>query len=404
MARPLRIEIPGAWYHVTARGNERRPIFRGDRDLARFIELLEEMVERYRVRLHGYVLMTNHYHLIVETPGGNLSRAMQWLNVSYSTWFNRRHRRSGHLFQGRFKAIIVDPKEWGLALSRYVHLNPLRTREHGLSKAQRQEAETGRRKAATKKEIESRLMALNSYRWSSYRAFAGFEPEPAWLETAGVAGLTGGNEGGWRRKYRALVEEGAREGASSPWPALEAQLVLGNRTLLEDVRGQLKGGKREHPGKRAFKRRRSFEEVVSAVARHRGEAWEDFSQRRGDPGREMVWWLARRHCGLTLRELGQRAGAADYAAVGMALSRFEARKRWGHISTNNKKVDFSCGFGIQSRMARPLRIEIPGAWYRTPSLPGACPDSGHPRCGGRKSKFLARASKHSEVGSQTRNC
>jgi putative transposase len=109
---------------LTARGNERRPIFRDDRDRQRFCELLAELVDR--VRLHAYVLMDNHYHLILELRESNLSRAAQWLNLSYSVWFNRRHERSGHLFQGRFKSVIVSPQEWGLALSRYVHLNPVR--------------------------------------------------------------------------------------------------------------------------------------------------------------------------------------------------------------------------------------------------------------------------------------
>jgi len=99
MARALRIHISGAWHHVTARGNERRAIFRGEADLARMLAVLGEMAERFRVQIHGYVLMENHYHLIIETPEGNLSRAMQWLNGAYSTWFNRRHRRSGHLMQ-----------------------------------------------------------------------------------------------------------------------------------------------------------------------------------------------------------------------------------------------------------------------------------------------------------------
>src|SRR5580698_82345 len=132
MARAARIHVPGAWYHVTARGNERRAIFRAEADYAHLVLIIEEAVGRFGLRLHGYVLMQNHYHLILETPEANLSRAMQWLNVSYSTWFNRRHRRSGHLFQGRFKAILVDPQEWGLILSRYVHLNPLRTHTHAM--------------------------------------------------------------------------------------------------------------------------------------------------------------------------------------------------------------------------------------------------------------------------------
>src|SRR5438067_761716 len=99
MARPLRIEFSGAWYHVSARGNERRAIFRSEADRRRFLELLGEDCARFDLRLHGYVLMPNHYHLIMETPHANLSRAMQWLNVSYTVWFNRRHTRSGHLFQ-----------------------------------------------------------------------------------------------------------------------------------------------------------------------------------------------------------------------------------------------------------------------------------------------------------------
>src|SRR5215471_4310222 len=99
MARPLRIERPGGRYHVTARGNERKAIYRNDTDRAHFLEVLAETVERFGIRIHAYVLMDNHYHLLVETPEANLSRAMQWLNVSYSMWFKRRHRRAGHLFQ-----------------------------------------------------------------------------------------------------------------------------------------------------------------------------------------------------------------------------------------------------------------------------------------------------------------
>ena len=106
MARPLRIERPGAWYHLTARGNERQAIFRAPRDYQHFCELLAEAVARFGWRLHAYVLMKNHFHLMVETPKANLSRSMQWLGVAYTVWFNRRHQRSGHLFQGRFKSIV----------------------------------------------------------------------------------------------------------------------------------------------------------------------------------------------------------------------------------------------------------------------------------------------------------
>ena len=327
MARAPTIHIPGAWYHVTARGNERRAIFRGEGDYARMVLTLEQTIARFGLRLHGYVLMENHYHLILEAPEGNLSRAMQWLNVSYSVWFNRRHRRIGHLFQGRFKAIIADPQEWGLALSRYVHLNPLRTRKHILGKTGRQEVSTGKRKGATAAEVSKRLLFLNGYGWSSYRAFAGYEPEPQWLETKAIASLIEGDPRRWRSKYRALVEEGAQEGAVSPWPAVEAQAVLGGYSLLEEVRTQIKEGRREIVGKRSLNRRSTFEDAVAVVEGHCRRRWEEFKERRGDPGREMVFWLARRHAGMTLGQLGERSGATDYAAVAMALRRFELKMK-----------------------------------------------------------------------------
>ncbi len=137
MARPLRIYVPGAWYHVTAGGNERWGIFRNDGDRERLLTQLGAMVGRYRVRLYAYVLMNNHYHLILEPREGNLSRAMQWLNVSYSQWFNRRHQRFGHLLEGRFKSIVVEAERWGLELSRYVHMNPIRTGRQALDKKHR---------------------------------------------------------------------------------------------------------------------------------------------------------------------------------------------------------------------------------------------------------------------------
>ena len=114
MTRPLRINLAGGWYHVTARGNERRVIYRDDEDRDHFLNLVAEMVELFQVHVHAYVLMPNHYHLLLELPEGNLSGGLQWLNVSYSQGFNRRHRRSGHLFQGRFKSILIDPAPVGL--------------------------------------------------------------------------------------------------------------------------------------------------------------------------------------------------------------------------------------------------------------------------------------------------
>ena len=176
MARPLRINVPGAWYHVTARGNERRDIFRDDGDREHFLAQLGATVERYRLRLYGYVLMNNHYHLILEPSEGNLSRAMQWLNVSYSQWFNRRHGRSGHLLQGRFHSIVVEAERWGLELSRYVHLNPIRTGRQALDKKRRGVGQTVNRQA-----VQGRMEQLQAFRCSSYPTYVGLAPGPEWL-------------------------------------------------------------------------------------------------------------------------------------------------------------------------------------------------------------------------------
>ena len=165
MARPLRIDYAGGWYHLTSRGNERRRIYRDDGDRAHFLELLEELVLRFRWRLHAYVLMENHYHLMVETPEANLSAGMHWLQVSYSVWFNRRHSRVGHLFQGRFKGIVLDRDTWGVALSHYMHLNPVRVDRLGLGKAARASQGRGSQAPVSSELIEARLQVLGDYRW-----------------------------------------------------------------------------------------------------------------------------------------------------------------------------------------------------------------------------------------------
>ena len=126
MARPLRIQYPDAVYHITCRGNERQVIFKDDADRARFLQILTQSLSIYTVKLHTYVLMNNHFHLLVETPLGNLAEFMRKFNITYTSYYNRRHKRIGHLYQGRYKSILVDKSEYLSILSRYIHLNPVR--------------------------------------------------------------------------------------------------------------------------------------------------------------------------------------------------------------------------------------------------------------------------------------
>ncbi len=324
MARPLRIYVPGAWYHVTARGNERRDIFRDDGDRERFLAQLGTMVERYRVRLYDYVLMNNHYHLILEPSEGNLSRAMQWLNMSYSQWFNRRHRRSGHLLEGRFKSIVVDAEQWGLELSRYVHLNPIRTGRQGLDKKRREAWRRGVGQAASRSVVQGRIEQLRAYRWSSYPAYLGLAPVPEWLTCEGVLGRLGGPKRERRKTYQRYVEEGAGEGVEpSPWDQLRGQVVLGEEQFLTQIQEVLKGDEREQAGLKQLRPRPRWEGAVRVVEELKGESWEAFRDRRGDWGRDLALWLGRVICGMKLRELAEAVGLGHYGSVATALKYLE---------------------------------------------------------------------------------
>jgi putative transposase len=348
MARPLRVEFAGAWYHVTARGNERRAIFRSERDRERFLELLAEGATRFALRWHGYVLMPNHYHLIVETPQSNLCRAMQWLNVSYTVWFNRRHRRSGHLFQGRFKAILLDWEDRGVELSRYVHLNPVRTARFGLSKRAQAERRHGLAAPDRRAVILARRTELRQFRWSSYRAYIGFAKAPPWLCVGELRGLLGGPRSTAAQSYRRYVEEAISDGPmESPFEQVEAQLVLGGAALLSRAREALgRNRRREQPGARAL-RRRAFGDAIAAVSELKSESWESFRDRHGDWGRDLTLWLGRMHCGLKLRELGELAGGLDYATVSVAT------RRWADRVAKDKKL-----LKLQLRATQLLNAEM----------------------------------------------
>lgn len=326
MTRPLRINLAGGWYHVTARGNNRQTIYEDDRDRQHFMGLIGAMAERYGVRIHAYVLMTNHYHVLVETPGGNISPAIQWLNVSYSVWFNKRHGSSGHVFQGRFHSVLIESTAWGLEISEYLHLNPVRVAGLGQGKQDRKQYNSGRRASATKEEVGRWLTVLRGYRWSSYRAYAGYERGPEWLTKDELWDRIKGKKVRGADRYRREVEGQVKgEQHETPWQAVKAGVVLGTEAFLERVRQVATGDEREQPGLKAILIRVSFEDVVRAVEKEKGESWVTFRERRHDWGRDLALVIARRHCGMTLKALGKAAGDMSSVAVHMALRRMNDR-------------------------------------------------------------------------------
>jgi len=327
MARPLRIERVGGRFHATARGNGRKPIFRDDTDHFHFLELLSQMPERFGVCLHAYALMENHFHLLIETPEANLSCSMQWLGVSYSMWFNKRHRRAGHLFQGRFKACIVEDDHGWQEVARYVHLNPVRLGRLGLGKPQQRASRAGLVSRPDAEVVAKRLRVLREYRWSSYRGYAGYGAPLAWVCTEPLSRLCGGRTASERRAaIRQYTEQPVRQGSlECPWDRLVAGLVLGTESFAQSLKKGLRIKEREQRQARKLARPVGWPEIISVLEQARGERWAEFSVRYGDWGRDAALWFGRRQGRLPLGRLGELAGGMDYAAVSVAVRRFGQR-------------------------------------------------------------------------------
>jgi len=328
MARPLRVNIADGWYHVMHRGIERRDIFVDARDRRHFLSLLEEVCVRYRFRVHAYCLLNNHYHGIIQTPDANLSQGMQWFGLSYSSWFNARHRRVGTLFQGRFRSVPVEDGAWVYELSQYVHLNPVRLAGFGLDRAGRRVESEGLKPTPTPGEAAERLKRLRDHRWSSYRAYAGYETGPAWLTTTVILKRASRRREERRRRYRAevqrLLRRGAKEGRLDRFRDVVA---IGSAAFVDRVRKLAGEGERETERRGRLREKVLFDDILAALEKVRGEDRGDWLHKHGDCGKWLVLYVARRYCGLTLRQLGEQLGGMDYAAVCMGTGRFEKRMR-----------------------------------------------------------------------------
>ena len=212
MARPLRVEFDGAIYHVTSRGNAREDIFDDDGDRKAFLEVLGKVVNRFNWLCHAYCLMNNHYHLVIETPEINLPKGMRQLNGIYTQLYNRRHRTVGHLFQGRYKAILIQKESHLLEVCRYVVLNPVRAKA---------------------------VRRVEQWKWSSYGATAGLGKKPPWLAVDWVLSQFGKRRYPATRHYRRFVREGIDR--PSIWQGVKAQVLLGEEDFVEKLKDYVKG-------------------------------------------------------------------------------------------------------------------------------------------------------------------
>lgn len=300
MARPARIEYEGAFYHVMNRGNYKEDIFLDDRDRLKFYEILGDIEERYGTVIYVFVLMSNHYHLLIETPFANLSRAIQRLNGDYALYFSRRHKKPGHIFQGRYKAMLVEKDAYLLELSRYIHLNPLRA---GIVKSPEE------------------------YEWSSLPVYLkGKSSLPFKLQWEWILSLYGNSRGIAAKSYLDFIYDGI-EGKGNPIKEVKGGWILGSEKWMKRVIEKWGDfSSKELTGVREIKAKIPIGEMQRLVCKEFNVVEDDLRKAiYNNTARNAIRYLTVRYCGLTLKEAGERYGGANYSAVGKAISRFKER-------------------------------------------------------------------------------
>lgn len=298
MARPLRLEYEGAFYHVTSRGNDRGDIFFSEADYRKFLSYLKEAKEKYGIVLHCYVLMTNHYHLLMETPEANHSKVMHYLNGSYTTYINVKRKRSGHLFQGRFKSISVDRDSYLGELSRYIHLNPVRA---GI------------------------VSKPEDYPRSSYHAYFSGKRDDL-VNTEVLLEVVGGGKDKARRRYRAFVEAGLGLELDNPTEKVYGGMILGKTEFIKETLLKLKEecmGKLEISHRRTLKSAELGDEIMAAVAGRYQTSVEEITTGRPREARNVAVYLLKKHTSMSNRAIGEQCGGLTYSAVTKVCGRLE---------------------------------------------------------------------------------
>ncbi len=289
MGRPARIEFEGAVYHVLARGNERRAIFADEDDCDSFVTILADLSQRYDVAVHGYVLMKNHYHLLIETRRPNLGKTMHHLNSAYAGGFNRRHNRIGHLLEGRYKAHLIEKDRYLLAVSRYIHLNPVRA---GIVDRPEQ------------------------YAASSYAEYIGERKGGGWLTCDWILEQFSTDTRQAKRLYKDFVDEGS-ETAENPWQSLKGGLILGGKNFTDEIREKFPAESHRAAGPG------HLEDVIAAVAKQFGVEEHTLTEpgRRDNWARQVSMHLVRTLTAVSNGEITERFEIGDSSGVRQATAR-----------------------------------------------------------------------------------
>lgn len=310
MARPLRIEYEGAFYHITARGNERRKIYYSKADYKKFKSYLKEAQQKYGYLIHCYVLMTNHYHLLIETKEANLSKVMHYINSSYTNYINIKRRRSGHLFQGRYKSILIDRDSYLLELSRYLHLNPVRAKM---------------------------VDRPEDYPYSSYVVYISRDKGDIVYRDL-ILEMMSKNKRNAKERYRDFMDEAIGVDVENPLKDVYGGMILGGANFIKEILDRLKD---EEIQKEDISFRRALrvvcvpEEVIENMCISFNISPDEILSIKGEY-RNMALYLMKRYTGLTNKQIGQHFGGISYSGVAKVYQRF-LKKLEGN-STTKKKV------------------------------------------------------------------
>jgi len=328
MARPLRIQYENAYYHVTCRGNARQEIFANDQDRSAFLGLLNRSREIYQVEILAYVLMRNHFHLVVKTPLGNLKEFMRHFNISYTSYFNRRHGRVGHLYQGRYKAFLIDADSYLQEVTRYLHLNPIRVKRKG------------------EMDAKERKRYLERYPWSSYPYYIGREKGNSLMRMEEILDHFGGRGLRGRKSYRKFVEEGLDGTKESPLQKGKGHGIVGDEDFVERVQDRFLRRirvSREIPGVKGIIGQIAPGKILGVVSEETGVSSEEL-KRKGERavGRGLLMEMLYRYGGLNQRQIGEIMGV-DYSSVSVT------RKRFHLLALRDKEV-----LGLMERVQKRI--------------------------------------------------
>ena len=307
MARPLRIQFPGAVYHITCRGNARQDIYKDNKDRKTFLEILTESQKIYGIKIYSYVLMSNHYHLLIETPKGNLSDYMRHLNMRYTRHYNCRHKKVGHLFQGRYKGILVDKDTYLTMLSRYIHLNPVKIKSmKGLP-------------------AKEKMQYLQKYNWSSFPGYINKRKKQKFVDYDLVLEEYGGDSDEGRKGYGFMISADL-SGEMDVKEKIVGQSIIGRDDFIEKVLDRYLSRTpdlREQPSLRELHGLRSREEIIKTVKEETGKGLKDMKKAK-DVERIILMDMLYRAGGLKGSEIG-RLLDVDYSTVSQGRKRLRDR-------------------------------------------------------------------------------